>query len=691
MCAQLSRPRLLGARRGLWLGLCSASLLAISKVVASAFAPAAMLQATAKPGAEAASPEGVEAGARAPAPSRLESTVVTAEGLLLLGKSSGALSTLTALSPEERRQVDAQRITAWALLGEERSVELRAALAQTELNALEGGLLSALAQRSRGREAAAAALRALWWEAPDTVWGLAALRELAETASLLPAEREALRQELSRATVRTHLDDDALVSDHLESLRRALPRTSALTAELDYALGVCELRHERSESAASRLQAALAASPDAPPALRRAITGQLAEAERRLGSYDAARHGFAELAADGSDSWGTRARAALGQLAIEQRQYSEAEHLFRSQLLDNPIGEARSAALWGLGWVAWRTGSLKQARRFFLTLATEAPYGTLAPSALYWAARCLEDRGEIRQARAELAALIERFPADYYAYQADKLLRGASVMAAALPEPPRHAELTRLESLVRTGAERRARALLARITTDQRALGRSDLQLLERLAARLGAEGQRHLVQDQLCERYPTALDCKEQRAIYTGPAATTLMQLARPTRLAPDLLLAVGVQASGLDATRLGPHGELGLLQVPRTALRDLWREQHGRSKRVPELREIQDADRDLQLSARYTGRLLRGFAGHLEYGLAALRAGPGAVTRWRASFGELPGDIFVEEIPYPETAAWVRQVLARLRTVQLLSPPKAGATVAQLNPLKAQVAGAY
>jgi soluble lytic murein transglycosylase len=43
-----------------------------------------------------------------------------------------------------------------------------------------------------------------------------------------------------------------------------------------------------------------------------------------------------------------------------------------------------------------------------------------------------------------------------------------------------------------------------------------------------------------------------------------------------------------------------------------------------------------------------------------AAYTAGPAPVTTWAARFGHLPVDRFVERIPYKETRAYVKKVLA-------------------------------
>jgi soluble lytic murein transglycosylase len=71
----------------------------------------------------------------------------------------------------------------------------------------------------------------------------------------------------------------------------------------------------------------------------------------------------------------------------------------------------------------------------------------------------------------------------------------------------------------------------------------------------------------------------------------------------------------------------------------------------------------------------MLRSFDRRVEYALAAYNAGPGAVTRWRQARGDLPVDIFVEEIPYAETRTYVSRVLANLQTLHVISTPPAPA----------------
>ena len=63
----------------------------------------------------------------------------------------------------------------------------------------------------------------------------------------------------------------------------------------------------------------------------------------------------------------------------------------------------------------------------------------------------------------------------------------------------------------------------------------------------------------------------------------------------------------------------------------------------------------------------MLKSFGGKAEYALAAYNAGPGAVRRWKKR-GEVPVEVFVEEIPYEETRNYVKKVLSWKRKFEFL-----------------------
>jgi len=68
-----------------------------------------------------------------------------------------------------------------------------------------------------------------------------------------------------------------------------------------------------------------------------------------------------------------------------------------------------------------------------------------------------------------------------------------------------------------------------------------------------------------------------------------------------------------------------------------------------------------NIALGTRYLAQLLEEFGGDLALTLAAYNAGPHNVRRWLKNHHAIrDSEVFVEEIPYPETQRYVKRVLA-------------------------------
>ena len=86
-----------------------------------------------------------------------------------------------------------------------------------------------------------------------------------------------------------------------------------------------------------------------------------------------------------------------------------------------------------------------------------------------------------------------------------------------------------------------------------------------------------------------------------------------------------------------------------------------------APEI-DIFNPELNAELGTTYVRQLLVLHDGQVERALAAYNAGPGAVARWKRRLGEVPNDVFVEEIPYRETRDYVRAVLSWQRKYEYL-----------------------
>ncbi len=598
-----------------------------------------------------------------------------AEALLVLGQAQAAYPILDDLTKQPELATRALRLVAWAQLATG-DTKTAATTARRAGDSLELQWLATIADWRSGDKNAAALLRTLFWREPDSMWGLLALAELRTQPGYSTNERKCLASDVPSPTARTRLEGDETVERVLAALQASAPVGGRLASQVAYAMGAHHLRYERFAQAVPLLRVGLTAAVGTDE--RRAVIYRLAQAERHRQNYDEARRLMSSLAERPSDRWGQLGLAGLAQMAIEERHYRAAHDLFAAKLLDNPVGPARLQALWGLGWIAFRTGRFTQARQFLDALLKEAPYGALAPRALYWAARAEGEMAHGDRALALMAALRQRFPVDYYAFRASRWLRGRSVAPALLPVRPPKALVQDLAESLRAGMPERSRRLLSSALRDLTDASPEELDVLKRAAKSIGDKMAIEKIEAARQERYPSSTDAARYvaalnlsgRQLLTTTGVSPRLQLGafvkRPSAsLSADVLLAIAASKSAVDPSFVGSRGELGLFALPPRELNALWQEEHRH--RSPRSADVNNPQTCTRLGLRYTTRTLRAFDGNIEAALAALAAGPGAVTRWRAARGELPPDIFVEEIPYSDAASFVRTTLATLMRLEL------------------------
>ena len=501
----------------------------------------------------------------------------------------------------------------------------------------------------------------LWWTEPDTVWGQAALWQLADSAALDFSASE-------RRLIRTHLPappagpmSDAtplsLRPAPLHVLWHAAPAGGPLEAQLQHAQGVLQLRLQHPEASLRWLQPLILSTP--PGAFLTTVHFSLGQAHSAAGHEEQALEQL-QAARDGEGPLVTEALAQAGELATRLHRYAEARRDLEALLLANPVGQARARALWGLGWVAFRAGEASRARSFFSALRREDPYGPAASAAAYWEGRALQNLGDGAAARARWTALRQASPTDYYAYRAEQLLGPAPWPTAhAEPAPVEPAAVQQIDALLTAGMQRRARLAL------QSALARTPhwdphtLQNLAQAAQRAESPSLAAAFEAARCSRFGG--DDPHCLAALSGGLRTrhwgTLQEAAHANRLDPALVLSVARVESSFVAEARSAAGALGLMQLMPATAKSLW---HEERQRPPHRGELLNPAVNVRLGTRYLARLLRSFDHCEEYALATYNAGGAAVTRWRALQGELPADVFVEEIPFSQPANTSKKCLA-------------------------------
>ncbi len=348
----------------------------------------------------------------------------------------------------------------------------------------------------------------------------------------------------------------------------------------------------------------------------------------------------------------------------------------------HPGSRRADDARWFAAWSLVRLGARAEARRALRALEP----GPLRAASWYWQAQLAptsERHALLRQAaaaggdgwygvaaRARLAAL----PPEPEPEPARR--RSARPAAAAAPEPSEVPAAPPLPSPAAPEAEptlpdlAQAAALLglgwqglARAELDQLAQGR-----LPRAQALALAELASFAAEPELAFRVARdrlGASPRTDRWLYPSPPAAA----AADGLVDPDLLLAVMRRESAFRAGVRSGAGAVGLMQLlPRTAAR-LGQVSGVADDLAPRLAE---PDLNAGLGGHYLGLLLDRF-GDEAVALAAYNAGPTAAAGWAEARAGLPLDAWIEAIPYKETRAYVKAVLAAQQAYRRLGgrPP--------------------
>jgi len=485
----------------------------------------------------------------------------------------------------------------------------------------------------------------------------------------------------------------------LVSLERQLGRTLR-TARAQRRRGDMLFRERRNEAALEAYESALALGTLGTSEAKRARQ-QRAHTLFRLRRYTEAARAFAELEPDPENriaharalaragdaqragrelegiarelrGWQGERAALLAALLWEGEGEVERAHRLLRFLARAPVGSSfNEAALWRLGWDAYRNGRYDEAleRLALLTQRTTDPVAALR--ARYWHARAAERAGQEGAADA-FGAIAREFPLSYYGWRAaaraalgptESPTQGIRPGKAALA--PR--ELARPRILLEAGLLEAARGELDLLFL--RAAGLDDRLALAELYAEAG---DFHRTQRLVVDAYQEEL----ARGPASGPVELWWYAWPAPFRdevlsatssrngLDPALVYAVMREESGYRPEVLSVSGARGLLQLmPETA------ERVARREALPQFSadDLFLPGVNIRLGTAYLDELLLRFSGRTSAAVSGYNAGPQRVAQWLVDASP-EDDEWVEEIPYDETRAYVKRVLRSVHAYRVL-----------------------
>lgn len=388
-----------------------------------------------------------------------------------------------------------------------------------------------------------------------------------------------------------------------------------------------------------------------------------------------------------------RTLARLHRLYHSADQPSEATQALQKLLDLHPAVEERELVVWGLGWQRFLAGEYAKALELFVRLEREHGNqwtGGQQPwraKAVYWQGRALQQLGQTEAALEAWSSVANTYAQTYYGIIAlDRVreidpdragrLQGPPPSPADAEVPPpsldrlrvvRAPELDEAVLLVRMGLLAEARALLNE--QQGRGLPRDGVHLLATLYQLEGRRQQAYGVMARHTRRAARPDDSTAQvwRQSFPNAFSEAATESARTAGIHKSLLYGIMRHESGFVPTAVSNVGAMGLIQIlPATAksIADLYKVPY---EGAPSL--LQPAT-NLQLGALLLSQLLSFYKGNAQVAAAAYNAGPYIARDWVKRWQKQPTDVFVENIPYPATRAYVMLVTASAQTYAWLYP---------------------
>jgi peptidoglycan lytic transglycosylase len=359
---------------------------------------------------------------------------------------------------------------------------------------------------------------------------------------------------------------------------------------------------------------------------------------------------------------------------------AEAEKTYVKLAADYPDEEEGASALWRLGWIAWFRGNPVEATARWSRLQAVRSGQPLREAATYWVGRAWERRGDRDQAARQFAQLVKDSPRTYYGLLAAKRAPAVSVGGGAtpfaFPADPREGlqgdlRFDRAVALREVGLREFADEELDELT--RRSVG--EPRRLYALSAAYVADERYHMALRILRRSF-------QGSARSAGPSPREFWEMFYPlgwrdaltaaagrASIDPFLVAAVVREESSFYPQARSRVGARGLMQLMPDTGRAV---AQARQIPFPDAEVLDQPVTNLEIGTIFFGGLLREF-GDARLAAAAYNAGPTRVREWWASRKTDDLEVWVEQIPYNETRAFVKRVMLSWQEYQRVYGEKA------------------
>jgi soluble lytic murein transglycosylase len=370
--------------------------------------------------------------------------------------------------------------------------------------------------------------------------------------------------------------------------------------------------------------------------------------------------------------WADKALFMLGRIEESKKSYKKAINAYDTLSRKYPRSDKATEGLWRIGWIYYQQGKYDLGERYLQKTAMTAGSLRLKNSALYWRGRCLEKINKKASSISSYRLVLKNNYRGYYAHLARKRLDllkvdpGKSPLPESndFPSPQNPFTLTLCDTEQSSDCLEKARELHAMELFPEavRELKHLDKNGCRKKGFWVGLSRLYRLNHDYrrsiqaLYRVYHDDMPIPLWRLLYPKNFEETISRQARRYNLDIYLVMALIRQESVFDPQAHSRANAYGLMQIiPPTGKRIA-----GELKREEFVKEmLYDPEINIPFGIWYMANLYREFKENIILMLAAYNAGENAAYKWKKRNNHSDPYQFIENISYPETRQYVKQVL--------------------------------
>jgi len=315
-------------------------------------------------------------------------------------------------------------------------------------------------------------------------------------------------------------------------------------------------------------------------------------------------------------------------------------------------------SLWFLFWDNYKKGDYTSALKLSKAFTNVYIDYNIQPKIMFWTAKIHYKMKHKKIARSLLHNIIYNFPNSYYAFRANSILK-SSASAFKTNTNTEIKDKFSLDKFDFNSMNKEYRLLSRFITLGDYSVIQNfkidDPFLNSWIAARSGKKSYSVLLARDEIAKNPKefSFTSPKYKLAYPLYYREIFNKYARKYNISPYLMIALAREESFFNNEAVSSTGAMGLMQLmPDTA--------KTMDSSLYDTKRLYEPEYNISVGIKYFAHLMEIFNGNEALCVLAYNSGPGSVKKWLETNTVKDFDEFVENVPYSETANYIKKVYA-------------------------------